>query len=218
MRRPAFTALAAAAALLGGIASVVASAPSSSAAALPALPQSTRQLLHAAERDAGAARANQGHAAAPGASVSTQRGLFGDSCASKTMCLAVGFDGATLAPTAEVLNGGGWSQADHSIPVPGGTTGAYLQDVSCRPSTFCVAVGAYQTGTAGSGNASGAGLAETWNGSAWSDAADLTPAGADTGLTSVSCPPRPGKAPSPRNGTARPGRSSARPRPGWSHC
>lgn len=136
---------------------MVATAPSSSAAALASLPQSTRQLLQAAERDARPARASQGDAAAPGASVTTQRGLFGDSCASKTMCLAVGFDGATLAPTAEVFNGGGWTQAGDSIPVPGGTTGAYLQDVSCRPSTFCVAVGAYQTGTAGSGDASGAG-------------------------------------------------------------
>ncbi len=188
MKKLALAGLAAAAAMLGGIAPVVATAPQASAATLPPLPQSTRQLAHNAELNArpnGLLPAQRNAASGP---VTTMNNLFGDSCVSQTMCMAVGIDGSTLAPAAEVFNGGGWSEAAGTIPAPAGTTADYLQDVSCRPTTFCVAVGEYSTGSTSSGSATGAGLAEIWNGSTWTFANDLTPGGAGTGLTGVSCP------------------------------
>lgn len=190
MRKLAISGLTAAATILGGIASVATALPSS-AATVPMPPPSTRQLVHAAEFRgmSGSSLGARSAAGAPAASVTTQNTLLGVSCYSRTMCMSVGADSADGTPIAEVFNGGGWSASTGTIPAPPGTTADYLQAVSCRSTTLCVAVGAYNTGSTSGGNLNGAGLAEIWNGTAhtWTAVKGLTAAGAFTGLTGISC-------------------------------
>jgi hypothetical protein len=92
--------------------------------------------------------------------------LLGVSCASATMCMAVGVheishDSYTYIAFAERWNGSEWSVQEP--PLPAGAKSTYLTGVSCTSSTACLAVGSFE-------NSSGKGvpLAEKWNGTAWS--------------------------------------------------
>ena len=95
--------------------------------------------------------------------------LLSVSCPSVSLCLAVGND--DLNPVTEVWNGQTWTEQQAS----GGMIGAQLLSISCTSPSFCQA-----TGSSGIGYL--AGLAEEWNGAAWT--IDSPVAGT---LTSVVC-------------------------------
>jgi hypothetical protein len=92
--------------------------------------------------------------------------MAGVSCASASVCVAVGEVGYKGPPGAMGWDGQRWAQ--ESVPNPGPAPGSAdtpegLTDVSCPSSTACVAVGLYD-------NALGEQLpmAVEWNGDAWS--------------------------------------------------
>jgi len=103
--------------------------------------------------------------------------MLGVSCASTTMCMAVGaINVDTGTGLAELWNGSTWTVTPTPNP---DNSDAQLWSVSCPTTTFCVAVG----------DASGKGLGAIWNGSAWTLAYTAFPSGADSSaLMSVSCP------------------------------
>jgi hypothetical protein len=97
--------------------------------------------------------------------------IFGTSCASASSCVSVAMDttGATgktskILSFTEIWNGRTWTAA--KLPWPAADQIGLLEDVSCTASktagTHCVAVGG-----AGTQN-SGAPVAASWNGKAWS--------------------------------------------------
>lgn len=90
--------------------------------------------------------------------------FYGVSCASATMCMAVGeyYTGSVYQPLSETWNGSTWS--DSVLPVSASSTGSWLLAVSCITTTACEGVGQYKD----SGGVL-QGLSETWNGTAWSD-------------------------------------------------
>ncbi len=85
--------------------------------------------------------------------------LEGISCPSPGACTAVGYTGAGLNTLVEVLDAGTWSVVNAPNPGQGGS----LFSVSCPSTTFCSAVGDYETI---SGNYTVT-LAEAWDGSGW---------------------------------------------------
>ena len=118
--------------------------------------------------------------------------LFGVSCTSGHMCIAVGdyfyneqgddgcSDGICLA-LAERWDGTRWSL--QAMPNPAGTTQVDLWGVSCASPTACTAVGSYTDAANQS-----LPLAERWNGKTWSIQPSVVPSGAHNGtLWSVSC-------------------------------
>lgn len=85
------------------------------------------------------------------------------SCASKSLCFAVGYDGPYVPhgrPLIERWNGSSWS-VEHT-PNVGAAINGLLRDVSCPIPSLCFAVGQYAPS---SGN--GQGLIERWDGSSW---------------------------------------------------
>lgn len=106
------------------------------------------------------------------------------SCASPTVCIAVGSHdngGGFFFPLAEAWNGTTWSV--QRPPAPAGAQSTSLLGVSCVSASGCVAVGSYRS-TAGVVKT----LAEAWNGSSWSIQPTPNPAGATAGnLLGVSC-------------------------------
>jgi hypothetical protein len=97
--------------------------------------------------------------------VSKASQLSGVSCFAATQCTAVGhfYNGTDDQTLVESWAGTSWSIAPS--PNPGGSTGAYLDSVSCVSSTYCTAVGDYDvTGTTDTVQA----LIESWNGTGWS--------------------------------------------------
>jgi hypothetical protein len=106
--------------------------------------------------------------------------LSGVSCASATMCMAVGtFTGANLPRTfAMRWNGSGW--AISPIPNPGSHNSIVLRGVSCPSTTFCVAVGRNV-------GAYGQTLVEHWDGTSWSIPTSENPEEGDSGFLGVSC-------------------------------
>jgi hypothetical protein len=93
----------------------------------------------------------------------TQAYLNGISCTSATSCTAVGYflgSSRKNVTLAEAWNGTKW--VVQPTPNPSGAMGAFLNAVSCRSATACIAVGYY-------GNSSGNNvtLAEAWNGTKW---------------------------------------------------
>jgi matrixin len=84
---------------------------------------------------------------------------------SPTVCTAVGgwknsaYNQFTLAYR---FNGSTWTL--QSTPNPSGSIASIFQDVSCKTTTSCAAVGSWVSGTGGSNQT----LAEDWNGNAWS--------------------------------------------------
>jgi hypothetical protein len=98
------------------------------------------------------------------------------SCPTSSTCLAVGGTDGLRTLTERWRSGGaGWSVL--AAPAPGGDAG--LEHVSCVSTSFCVTVG--QAGASG-----GSGVADTYNGTAWTG--DTLPGGARGGLRGVSCP------------------------------
>ena len=111
--------------------------------------------------------------------------LAGVSCASTTVCVAIGHSGnsgGTAGVTlAERWNGTRW--AIERTPDPVGASVSFLSGVSCSGLMSCTAAGFFI-------NAAGGGetLAERWNGSSWSVQPTPTPAGATyVQLLGVSC-------------------------------
>ncbi len=109
-------------------------------------------------------------------------GLSNVSCASSTMCVAVGsyyVGGGRSVPLIESWNGSTWSINPGPGPV-GSTSG--LQDVSCISSTECVAVGSYSPGPDETAT-----LVESWNGSTWTIVSSPDASGQYSALEGVSC-------------------------------
>jgi hypothetical protein len=110
--------------------------------------------------------------------------LAGVSCASATVCTAVGDstnDASATAPLAERWNGASWSI--QRTPKPTGATFSKLVGVSCPSATTCIAVGSFI-------NHAGTSMivAERWTGTSWSIQRTANPAGAkDSELVDVLC-------------------------------
>jgi hypothetical protein len=108
--------------------------------------------------------------------------LVGVSCGAPTACTAVGFadnSPGTSVTLAEAWNGTAWriQPAPDSPGLPHNS----LAGVSCTSASACMAVGrAY-------GRRSGATLAESWNGAAWTIRPTPAPPGTFGQLTGVSC-------------------------------
>ncbi|HEX3333619.1 MAG TPA: hypothetical protein VHS57_04715 [Acidimicrobiales bacterium] len=106
--------------------------------------------------------------------------LTGVSCATATLCVAVGYaDINQLVETvAEVWSGSSWSV--EISPNPGVTN--TLSGVSCPAVAVCVAVGSYHNGAGG-----GFTLAEGWNGTSWSLLGSPSPGSENDSFNGVSC-------------------------------
>ena len=99
------------------------------------------------------------------------------SCASDTMCLAVGTTAPNRAGSPIVYAGhdGRWSP----VRVPSDARGSYLDGIACPKVTYCIAVG---------GNPRGVAQAWSWNGARWSDQATYNaPSAAAAVLSGVEC-------------------------------
>lgn len=110
--------------------------------------------------------------------------LWGVSCASSSLCVAVGDSGDSNSdsPMAEVWDGKAWSM--DNVPFPAATIDAYLVAVSCSSASACMALGRYFP--TGSTNTST--FADSWNGKNWSLETTQNPASpADVALSGVSC-------------------------------
>ena len=117
----------------------------------------------------------------PGAQLNS---LAAVSCTAPAACTAVGNDSPNAGSTltlAEMWNGSAWSI--RPTPHSPGAAHSYLTAVSCTSATACTASGNYLTRAS-----TGAALAESWNGSAWSMQRTARPAGAATSfLDGISC-------------------------------
>jgi hypothetical protein len=98
--------------------------------------------------------------------------LYGISCPTSNICVAVGEARSNSHPIIERWSGGKWSLQNP------GYAGTALNGVSCVSSSFCVAVGAD----------AGPALVDRWNGKSWTTATTITPSGySGAVLNSVSC-------------------------------
>jgi hypothetical protein len=116
-------------------------------------------------------------------------GMFlGESCASASDCVAVGWSRSSPStvehPLAELWNGSTWAVT--ATPLPAGGTSGELEAVSCTLTGGCTAVGYY---TSSGGPGAGVPLAERWDGTSWSVRPVPVQAGASGVLTAVSCTP-----------------------------
>ena len=128
----------------------------------------------------------------PNATTTDKNELLGVSCVSSAFCMAVGEygTGETAGPAgpithtlAETWNGTVWSIV--GSPNPSAGDPSVLDSVSCLSPTSCMAVGS-STNAASPYEVDG--LAEQWNGSAWSIVAvPQSPKHASTSLSGVSC-------------------------------
>ena len=122
--------------------------------------------------------------ASPNPTGSTGSHLNGVSCVSASNCTAVGYYATSSSPgrtLVERWNGTTWSIIPS--PNPTGSTGGYLNSVSCVSASNCTAVGYYTTASS-----PGRTLVERWNGTKWS----IIPSPNATGsigsyLNAVSC-------------------------------
>ena len=107
--------------------------------------------------------------------------LTGVSCASVTMCMAVGYTIDTAFRTlTELWDGSGWSVV---TSLDQGPIDNLLNGVSCASTTHCVAVGYYDNASHLSQT-----LAESWDGTSWSVEATVNPGGNYAVFSSISCP------------------------------
>jgi hypothetical protein len=110
--------------------------------------------------------------------------LNGASCTAATACTAVGLFDNSLGRTemlAERWNGTTW--AIQSTPDPAGGFDSSFQSVSCPSTTLCTAVGSYVA------SGKSVPLAETWDGTAWTNQNAAIPHHVrTTALFGVSCP------------------------------
>jgi hypothetical protein len=122
--------------------------------------------------------------AVPSGAVVSQ--LVGVSCVSTASCVAVGFyfGNTSGGALAESWNGTAWSKM--KVPSPSGSVDDALVGVSCTSGKRCTAVGFDATVSGSSGKLTG--LAERWNGTAWSKMKVPSPSGSiDDALVGVSC-------------------------------
>jgi len=121
--------------------------------------------------------------ATPSPASASVSSLVGVSCRSATACTSVGSDQNSLdisLTLAQAWNGSSWKT--QRTPSPVGATESYLDSVSCRSSTACIAVGA------GNVSIDGVSLAADWIGTSWKLQHTPGPAGATFSyLSSVSC-------------------------------
>ena len=114
----------------------------------------------------------------PNPAGATYSELNGVSCASKT-CTAVG--ASNTGPLGDLTLAERWNGTRWSIqptPNPAGSSGSFLNGVSCASTTACTAVGSYNYRQ----------LVERWNGKRWSVRQTPSPAGAvSSALNGVSC-------------------------------
>jgi hypothetical protein len=104
-------------------------------------------------------------------------------CSSTSTCTAVGWRDSASPRTALIYRYNGSSWSSQTPAVPAGATGAELNGVACPSATSCIAVGEYVD----SGGVQRA-LAQTWNGSAWSNTAVPIPSGGqDPVFADVAC-------------------------------
>jgi hypothetical protein len=123
--------------------------------------------------------------ATPNPAGATPSQLDGVWCTSATSCTAAGHyrgPGGVEMTLAEIRNGSTW--AIQATPNPAGSTGSYLQGVSCHSAISCTATGHYSSSAGAIVT-----LAEHWNGTAWAVQATPNPAHAadNSQLGSVSC-------------------------------
>jgi len=98
------------------------------------------------------------------------------SCSSATSCIAVGNNGDNSAALVEVWDGKKWRT--QTTPNPPDANGfAILNDVACRSSSACKAVGVSGAGT----------LVEAWDGTSWTVQPSPNPQGFGA-VTTVDCP------------------------------
>jgi hypothetical protein len=111
------------------------------------------------------------------------RGSVGVSCASVTMCVAVGTysSGGVSYALAEGWNGSEWTL--QSAAGVSGAKGSFLFGVSCPSTKVCEAVGEYEPSAGGTFS----NLAEAWNGKEWAVQVTPEPGGGFEGLDGVSC-------------------------------
>jgi len=93
---------------------------------------------------------------------------------------ACGWAADALSSGASSLRPTSLSWEPVSLPIPGTPADAALNDVSCTPTAFCMAVGWW-----GKGEDYSAALVETWDGMRWS--VERSPVPGSDGLLSVSC-------------------------------
>jgi hypothetical protein len=114
----------------------------------------------------------------PQPTVTYERGLEGVSCATTTLCFAVGytFDTSAKKSLVEMWDGSSWSIVPS--PNPAGGWGD-LHGVACPSVSRCIAVGTDQ--------ANYRALVESWDGTAWTIANAPNPTGRWGDLHGVSC-------------------------------
>jgi hypothetical protein len=113
------------------------------------------------------------------------KALKGDSCVSAQWCMTVGMTkgNGNEMPATDMWKG--QSPIAEQPVVPAGAVNGQLVSVSCVTSSFCMAVGTYETGSSPHGPERA--LAETWNGSGWSIQDAVNPNDAQNGFSGVSC-------------------------------
>jgi hypothetical protein len=120
----------------------------------------------------------------PNPTGSTGSHLNGVSCVSASSCKAVGYSSSASSPgrlLIERWNGTNW--AIMASPVPTGSTGSYLNGVSCVAASNCTAVGYYTTASS-----PGRTLVLRWNGTKWRIVGSPNATGSvGSYLNSVSC-------------------------------
>lgn len=106
------------------------------------------------------------------------------SCPDKNVCMSVGtYPGSSgyVTPFAAIRSSRTWTL--QGMPVPAGSTGSFLNSVSCASSTFCMAAG-YFTNS----DSTQSPLVEAWNGTNWFiQAAPGAPGASFTQLWGVAC-------------------------------
>jgi hypothetical protein len=113
-------------------------------------------------------------------------GLTGLSCPTASSCVAVGYGEPAFEsgqPIVETLTGASWSPTVLTVP---GAAFAALEDVACRTTTNCVAVGLAETTTSGFHEEM---LIATLGSTGWSTSTANPPAASPDGIfDSISCP------------------------------
>lgn len=104
-------------------------------------------------------------------------------CSASTACTAVGWYDSASPRTPLIFRYNGTSWSTQAATVPAGATYSELDGVACPGATTCHAVGFYQDGS-GAFHA----LAQSWNGTSWTNRAVSDPSGGqDPALAAISC-------------------------------
>lgn len=105
------------------------------------------------------------------------------SCTAVNACTAVGWYDSASPRTPLIFRYNGTSWATQAAALPAGNTGGELNGVSCPTATSCNAVGFYLDGSSVQHA-----LAQTWNGTSWSNKSVSDPSGGQEAvLSGISC-------------------------------